>query len=610
MADPERGDEGAQSGARTAYPPIRDLAAIGDGRTVALVTSGGSIVWLPFPFVDSPTIFASLLDDRRGGAFHLAPVEPYAVERRYVPDTNVLETTFTTAGGVACVVDAMTLPLEPGLIPFGELVRRVEAVSGGVGFAWSVEPRFGYGMARTTMSRRDGIAVATAANDALAVSAWDAGDVDVTDGAARGSFTARRGSAQTIALSMAHQEPLIFPSRGDVECRLDATITYWQRWTAGRTVAGPYRDAIVRSALALKLLVNAPTGAVAAAPTTSLPEEIGGERNWDYRFSWVRDSAFVMEALLSLGCHEEAEAFFWWLMHASQISHPHLQVLYRLDGGTRARERTLPLDGYQASRPVRIGNKAIEQLQLDIYGDLLQTAWVYAHGGHTIDREIGDRLAEIADLVTRIWRDPDAGIWEVRGQPERFTQSRMLCWVALDRAIRLAEDGHVPARHMHRWRAIANDIAVFIEERCWSDAKQSYTRSADTDDLDASVLLGPRLGYADANGTRIARTIDAVRRELGHGPFLYRYVTEDGLRGGEGFFLCCSFWLVEVLAMAGRTDEATALMDELLAFGNDVGLFAEEIDPALKGFLGNFPQGLTHLALITAAATLEEARAR
>jgi GH15 family glucan-1,4-alpha-glucosidase len=610
VADPERGGEQAGPGARTAYPPIRDLAAIGDGRTVALVAMNGSIVWLPFPFVDSPTIFAALLDDRRGGAFNLAPVEPCEVQRRYVPHTNVLETTFTTTGGVARLIDAMTLPLGPGLTPFGELVRRVEIERGAVGFAWSVEPRFAYGMGRTTMSGRDGIAVATAASDALAVCAWEAGAVHVTDGAVRGSFTARPGSTPTIALSMAHQEPLIFPSRDEVDRRLDATITHWQRWTGGRTVAGPYRDAVVRSALALKLLVNAPTGAVAAAPTTSLPEEIGGERNWDYRFSWVRDSAFVMEALLSLGCHEEAEAFFWWLMHASQISHPHLQVLYRLDGGTRAPERTLPLDGYQASRPVRIGNKAIEQLQLDIYGDLLQTAWVYARGGHRIDREIGDRLAEIADLVTRIWSEPDAGIWEVRGPPERFTQSKMLCWVALDRAIRLAEDGHVPARRVHRWRAVAADIAAFIDERCWSDAKQSYTRAAGTDDLDASVLLGARLGYADPDGTRIARTIDAVRRELGHGPFLYRYVTEDGLRGGEGFFLCCSFWLVEVLAMAGRTDDATALMDELLGFANDVGLFAEEIDPASNAFLGNFPQGLTHLALMTAAAALEEAPAR
>jgi GH15 family glucan-1,4-alpha-glucosidase len=592
-----------------AYPSIRDLAAIGDGRTVALVAIDGSIVWLPFPFVDSPTMFAALLDDRRGGRFALAPTSPYEVERRYLPDTNVLETTFTTTDGIARVVDAMTLPLGPGLVPFGELVRRIDSVEGAITFAWSVEPRFGYGMVRTTTSRHDGVAVATAANDAAAVCAWDAGDVEVTAEGVHGSFTARQGSTPTIALSMAHEEPLIFPSRAEVERRLDATIAHWRRWTAGRTIVGRHREAIARSALVLKLLVHAPTGAVAAAPTTSLPEEVGGERNWDYRFSWVRDSAFVMEALLSLGCHEEAEAFFWWLMHASQITHPHLQVLYRLDGGIRARERALPLDGYEASRPVRIGNKATEQRQLDIYGDLLQAAWVYARGGQPIDREIGDRLAEIADLVARIWSEPDAGIWEVRGPPQHFTQSKMLCWVALDRACRLAERDHVPAKHIDRWRAAAAGIATFIEERCWSDTKQTYTRAAGTDDLDASVLLGARLGYADPDGTRIARTIDAVRHELGRGPFLYRYLTDDGLQGGEGMFLCCSFWLVEVLAMAGRTYEAEALMDRLLGSANDAGLFAEEIDPTSGAFLGNFPQGLTHLALITAAAALERSRA-
>ena len=425
-----------------------------------------------------------------------------------------------------------------------------------------------------------------------------------------GTFSTSEGSSALIALSMAHQEPLVLPARADVERRLDETVAFWRAWVAERTIGDARRDEIVRSALALKLLVNSPTGAVSAAATTSLPEEIGGERNWDYRFCWLRDSAFVMEALLGLGCRDEAEAFFWWLMQASQISQPHLQVLYRLDGGARASERTLPLEGYERSSPVRVGNKAVEQRQLDIYGDLLQTAWLFAEAGHGIDREFGERLAAIADLVVEIWREPDAGIWEVRGPARHFTQSKMLCWVALDRARRLAENGHIPSAHVAAWQEAADEIATFIEARCWSPDKRSYTRSAESEDVDASLLLGARLGYAEPSGARMRDTIDAVRRELGDGPLLYRYLGDDGLRGREGAFLCCSFWLVEALARTGRPTEANELMDELTALANDVGLYAEELDPSSSAFLGNFPQALTHLALITAAAALAEGEGR
>jgi GH15 family glucan-1,4-alpha-glucosidase len=587
------------------YPAIRDLAAIGDGRTMALVSSDGTVCWMPFPSLDSPTVFGSLLDTPRGGRFELAPIEPFEVQRRYVPDTNVLETTFATASGMARVTDAMTLPLGGGLKPFRELVRHVEGLDGSVRFMWSVEPRFGYGSLPATVSTRAGVPVCSSGNDAIAVRTWGAGDALVNGRRVEGTFTASTGSSSLIALSMAHEEPLVLPSQPEVRGRLEATVAYWRRWVSERTIRGDQRDAIVRSALALKLLVHSPTGAVAAAATTSLPEEIGGERNWDYRFCWLRDSAFVMEALLGLGCRDEAEAFFWWLMHASQITRPRLQVLYRLDGGSSADERTLPLEGYMGSSPVRTGNKAVEQSQLDIYGDLLQTAWLFAEAGNGIDREFGDRLAAIANLVTEIWREPDAGIWEVRGDPQHFTQSKMLCWVALDRARKLAEAGHIPSDDIGRWRTSADEIRSFIEERCWSNEKRSYTRAAGTSDLDSSVLLGARLGYGDPAGERFGGTIDALRSALGDGPVLYRYLTDDGLPGGEGAFLCCSFWLAEVLAKAGRRDEASELMGHLVGLANDVGLYAEEVDPRSSGFLGNFPQGLSHLALITAAAAME-----
>src|SRR4051812_36323900 len=569
----------------------------------------GTVCWLPIPSLDSASLFGSMLDAEKGGHFALAPDEPFEVSRRYLTDTNVLETTFKTSTGTARVIDAMTLQLEPDLAPFRELVRLVEGVDGSVRFVWTVQPRFGYGTETTRLSTRAGVSVFSSGNDAIALCTWVAGLASVGGGAVTGSFTVSAGSSTMLALAIAHQEPLVLPSRREVERRLERTVAYWRDWAEARPVRGRYRDAVVRSALALKLLVHAPTGAVAAAATTSLPEEIGGERNWDYRFSWVRDSAFVMEALLGLGCGEEAEAFFWWLMHASQITHPRLQVLYRLDGGSNAKERTLPLHGYAGSRPVRIGNKAVEQRQLDIYGDLMQAAWLYAEAGYDVDREFADRLAAVADLVADIWSHPDAGIWEVRSEFEHFTQSKMMCWVALDRGLRLAEAGHIAPDHAARWAAAAADVRAFIEERCWSSAKRSYTRAADTEDLDASVLLGARLGYVAPDDERLASTVRALIAELGDDPFLYRYLSEDGVRGGEGAFLCCSFWLDEVLALAGRVDDAASLMASLVALANDVGLYAEEIDPTSDAFLGNFPQGLTHLALLTAAAAIDRGRA-
>jgi GH15 family glucan-1,4-alpha-glucosidase len=586
------------------YPAIRDLAVIGDGRTVAAVGLDGTIAWLPVPYVDSPTVFASLLDDRRGGRWALAPELPFQARRRYLPETNVLETTFVTTDGVVRITDALTLPIGGGLVPSRELARRIEGVSGGVPLRWSVEPRFGYGADVGTVGLRSGIPVATSGDQAIAICSWGAGSARLAPDSISSTFDIAQGSTVLIALVMASQEPLVLPSRPEVEGRLDDTIGWWRRWASSLDAAGPWRDQILRSALALKLLVQAKSGSIAAAPTTSLPEEIGGERNWDYRFSWLRDSAFVMSAMLDLGCTEEAEAFFWWLMHASQITHPRMQVLYRMDGGADAPERTLELDGYEGSRPVRVGNEAVEQAQLDIYGDVLQMAWLYQDAGHTIDREFGDRLADIADLVCRIWSQPDAGIWEMRGRERHFTQSKMMCWVALDRAAQLAGGGQVPSRRVDRWRSEAGAIRSFVEERCWSAAKQSYTQSADTEDLDASVLLGAMFGYGDPAGPRFSRTIDAVQRELGRGPFLYRYRSEDDLRGDEGTFLCCSFWLAEVLGLAGRHEEAVALLNELIDLQNDVGLYAEEIDPSDSAFLGNFPQALTHLALISAAASL------
>ena len=587
------------------YRPIRDYAAIGDGRTVALVAREGSIDWLCLPDVDSPSVFAALLDAERGGRFELAPEAAFSSERRYLPHTNVLETTFTTSSGVARVTDAMTLPGRR-LSPLREVARRIDGVSGRVRMRWRVRPRFGYGLRSTRIERRGDVPVAVSGGEAVAVCAWEAGTATVDGDAIGASFETRAGARGLLALSSAHGQPLVFPSREDVEARLETTVAFWKTWAEHLTYDGAWKEAVVRSALLLKLLVFSPSGAIAAAPTTSLPEEIGGTRNWDYRFCWIRDSAFTLEALLDISCRAEARSFFWWFMHATR-RRARLQVFYRLDGGTHAPEREIPLEGYRGSRPVRTGNGAGSQLQLDTFGDLFDTVARYVSTGGELDRATGRELAHVAGLVCGLWREPDRGIWEVRMESKHFTHSKAMCWVALDRAVTLAERGLLPRRHLERWRREAGEIRSFVETQCWSERQQSYTRFAGSEELDASLLLMAMVRYGDPAHPRMVKTIDAVRRELGRGALVYRYLGEDGLPGGEGVFLCCSFWLVEALALAGRTEEAAECMELLLPLANDLGLYAEEIDPATRDFLGNFPQGLVHLALVSAAAAVTSA---
>ena len=590
---------------RSGYAPIRDYAVIGDGRTVAVVRRDATIDWLCVPNLDSGSVFAALLDSERGGAFELAPAIPYRAERRYLPGTNVLETTFRTDGGAVRVTDALTLP-DARLGPFRELARRIEGLAGRVPMRWRIEPRFDYGRAATRIEARRPFPVALSHGDALGVCAWDAGASRCDARAVTAEFEAREGGRALLAVAAAHGEPLVFPARAEVEARLDTTVEFWRGWSRALTYQGAWRDAVARSALALKLLVFAPSGAIAAASTTSLPERIGGDRNWDYRFSWLRDSSFTLEALLQLGRHTEAAAFFWWFMHATRLTHPRLQPLYRLDGGAYAPELTLPLAGYRDSKPVRVGNGAAGQLQLDTFGNLFDMAFGYANRGFRIDGDTGKELARLADFVCRAWREPDRGVWEVRMASRHFTHSKAMCWIALDRAIRLADAGMLPVRRIEHWKDEAARIRTFIDERCWSQSKHTYVRFAGSEEVDASLLALPIMRYGSPTDPRMRSTTEAVRRELARGPLVYRYLGEDGLRGSEGVFVCCSFWLVEALALAGRHDEAAQLMDALLALANDVGLYAEEMSPDTHEFLGNFPQGLVHLALISAAAAFDE----
>jgi GH15 family glucan-1,4-alpha-glucosidase len=583
------------------YAPIADYGAIGDGRTVALIARDGAIDWLCLPDLDSASVFAALVDCQRGGSFLLAPESGYETARRYLPGTNVLETTFRTGAGIARVTDAMTLPSH-GLSPHRELVRKIDGLAGEVAFRWRVEPRFAYGSKGTQIERRAGIPVAASGRDAIALTSFDAGEPETQATSIAGRVAVAQGRSSLLVLSAAHQEPLVLPNRDAVEGRLSATARSWRAWSDERSYEGPWRDAVVRSALALKLLVYAPSGAIAAAATTSLPQELGADRNWDYRYSWPRDSAFTLEALLALGCSGEAGAFFFWLLHASQLSHPRFRVLYRLDGRADAKEESLPLAGYRNSRPVRIGNDAAGQTQLDVYGEVFDAAATFAGHSGGLDRDHGRRLCDIANYICDVWETPDAGIWELREEQRHFTQSKMMCAVALDRGCELAEEGLIPAKALERWRREVARIREFVETRCYSDSKQSYVRSAGSEELDAALLLGVLARYDDPRSERLVGTVDAVRRELGRGPFIYRWAGEPGA------FLACSFWLVDAYARQGRVEEATTLMDELVGLANDVGLFAEEIQAETGEFLGNFPQGLTHLALINSAVSIQRAQ--
>ena len=589
------------------YTELRNYAVIGDGRCVALIARDGSVDWLAWPDLDSPTVFAAVLDPLSGGRFLLRPEAPCTASRRYLPGTNVLETTFTTAGGRVRVTDALTIPDSRSLAPARELVRRIEGLAGSVPMRWSVQPRFGYGARVPHLTRRAGVPVVTSGPEAVGICAWNAGEPQPTSDAVASRFRADAGTRAMLAVPYAHREPLVLATRTECEARLDHTAATWREWTDGRTYSGPWREAVLRSVLALKLLVFAPSGAVAAAATCSLPEELGGERNWDYRFSWIRDSAFTLNAFLKLGCAPEATGYFWWLMHASQLTHPRLHVLYRLDGGARAPEKTLPLSGYRGSTPVRVGNAAAGQLQLDTYGELVQTAWLYTAAGHRLDADIARRLAQTADFVCTAWQQPDMGIWEVRSAPEHFAQSKMMCWVALDRALDLAQRGLIPGRHAPRWRRERQAITEFVEHRCFSPRLNSYVRSADSDELDAGLLLGLLHGYRSPDDPRMRGTVAAIQQALQDGPYVNRYLGTDGVRGSEGAFLACSFWLAEALARCDRAEEAADIMDQLVPLANDVGLYSEEIEPSTGDFLGNLPQGLSHLALISAACAIGQA---
>src|SRR5215212_5777195 len=523
---------------------LEDYGLIGDMESAALVGRTGAVDWLCLPRFDSASCFSALLGDERHGRWLVAPAgEVRASSRRYRPGTLVLETDLETSEGAVRLIDFM--PRRAQGPP--RVMRIVEGLRGHVPMRMELSLRPDYGSIRPWIELAPDGAIATAGPDAFRLSTPLPLQVD--DGMVIAEFAAVEGARERLTLTwhLSYEES---PPVEDADSALARTETWWREWSGRCSYQGAYRDEVLTSLIALKAMTSETTGAVIAAPTTSLPEEIGGERNWDYRYSWPRDSAFVLRALLALGCGREARAFFSWLLHASQLTHPEVRVLYRLNGAIDATEESLPLAGYRGSRPVRVGNGAATQTQLDVYGEVLEAAAEFARFEGGLDRDHARRLAGVVDHVCNVWSQPDAGIWEVRSDPAHFTQSKMMCAVALDRALALADDGALRG-DTARWRRERARIREFVETNCYSEARRSYVRTSDEDVLDASLLLGVLGRYDDPRSRRFLETVDAVRRELAAGPLVRRYEGNDGVAGEDGAFVACSFWLVEAYARQG-----------------------------------------------------------
>ena len=596
------------------YPPIGDYALIGDCRSGALVGRDGSLDWLCWPRFDSPSIFAALLDTERGGRFQIRPAGPFRTERRYLPDSNVLETVFHTPGGAVALRDLMPVSTEEekqvALLPEHEILREVEGLYGEVAVEVLYAPRPNYGKIKPTLRQRGHFGLQCEAGSA-AITLLSELPLEVTgDGSsARGTATVRTGDRTYLSLTYSAEAPAVAPPLGELaRDRVSRSDRWWRNWASRCAYQGPYRDAVVRSALSLKLLTYAPSGAVVAAPTTSLPEKLGGTRNWDYRYCWLRDASFTLRALFDLGYREEGEAFLNWILHATRLSWPELQVLYDVFGDDRVPERQLPhLSGYAGSQPVRVGNDAYGQLQLDVYGEVIDAAARFARAGGRFDRDTANMLAGLGRTVCARWQEGDEGIWEGRSGRFQHTHSKVLCWVALDRLIELHQRHRVPI-DVALLRRERDNIRATIEQRGYNERLGSYTRLLDGDDLDASLLTLPLYGYADAGHPRMAATCARIHERLGRDALISRYAesTQDGLPAGEGAFGICSFWAVECRARGGDFAGAAAAFERLLGYANDVGLLAEEIDWETGAALGNFPQAFTHVGLINAALTLAE----
>jgi GH15 family glucan-1,4-alpha-glucosidase len=595
------------------YLPIADHGLIGNHHTVALVGIDGTIDWFCCPRFDSPSLFGAILDKNKGGYFRISSDDENArCKQFYFPDTNVLITRFLTPDGVGEVTDFMPVDRPGELGGRHRLIRWVRVVRGEMAFEVEVEPRFDYGRRRHRVEvGKNGVIFET---PELTVALSTRTPLERTRTGARARLTLSAGESATFSLEPVEEAAIptaCSPRLTDDLAR--ETVQYWRAWLAQSNYRGRWREMVQRSALTLKLLTYKPTGAIVAAPTTSLPEQMGGPRNWDYRYTWIRDSAFSLHALLLLGFRDAAEQFMGWLtdrfQELKQMEHGRLQIMYRVDGSSDLEEEELDhLEGYCGSRPVRIGNGAANQLQLDIYGELIDAIYVHNRYGGPIYYEAWEDLREAVDWLCENWDQPDEGIWETRGGKKDFVFSRLQSWVGIDRAAKISLQRSLPADVFH-WRAVRDRIHSQIHERGWSEQKKAFVQHYGTDVLDASLLLMPLVKFVSPTDPRWLSTLDAIRRELVTDSLVHRYnpeVSPDGLAGTEGTFSMCSFWLVEAMSRAGQVDEARLMFEKMLTYANHVGLYSEQIGPSGEA-LGNFPQAFTHLALISAAYDLDRA---
>ncbi len=598
----------------THYLPIEEHGVIGDLHTVALIGTNGAIDFWCFPHFDSPAVFAALLDDEKGGTFQIAPLEPATHKQLYLYDSNVLVTRFLSEAGVGEVTDFMPVRDKTAGRFEHQIVRLVEVVRGSMTFRIVCAPAFDFARAthRVTLTEGGAIFESAALSLVLKTTVPLTIEEDARGGAVVVDVTLQAGESVCFELSEhAPGEPVSPRSTSQVRESIQQTAKWWRSWLGTGLYEGRWREMVNRSALVLKLLTFQPTGAIVAAPTTSLPEQIGGARNWDYRYTWIRDASFTLYGLLRVGFTGEARQFMEWLsarLHEVNADGS-LRLMYSIDGKHELIEETLDhLKGYRGSKPVRTGNGAHGQLQLDIYGELMDAVYLYNKHGAPIGYDLWTKLRSVVDWVCEHWQEPDEGIWEVRGGRRQFVYSKVMCWVAVDRALRLADKRSFPAPRA-RWLQVRDAIYEEIMTRGWNEQRQAFVQSYDSDVLDASLLMMPLVFFMSPMDPRMGATLDAIMSELVSDSLVYRYNvarTGDGLDGEEGTFSICTFWLVEALTRAGRVDEARLIFEKMLTYANHLGLYSEQIGKTGEA-LGNFPQAFTHLALISAADNLTRA---